>query len=115
LPAVQYEIENIKDKKLLVKFHNKLEYINGEQLEIMLTTKIFDKIHSKKSEMGTICIFELRITKGKRSNLRALLCGIEESKKNRDKTLCNESMGKRHPEDTSKNHKVSNNTLQRID
>ncbi len=77
--AVEKEIKGIKNRDLIVLLHNRLDYINGEQLETMLQTNLFDKIRSEKSDLGLIYVYELRVSRGKGSdrNLRALLCGVE--------------------------------------
>ena len=77
--SVEKELRNL-DEKIVMELSAKIEAINSSQkkLEELLMTKYLDKIRKVSYKDMKIVVFELRVTKKKKGNLRVLLCGIEE-------------------------------------
>ena len=80
--SVEKELRDL-DEEIVLELLAKIEAINSSErkLEELLMTRYLDRIRRVSYKDMEIAVFELRVTKRKKGNVRVLLCGIEKKSK----------------------------------
>ena len=87
--SVEKELRDL-DEEIVLELLAKIEAINSSErkLEELLMTRYLDKIRRVSHKDMEIAVFELRVTKKKKGNVRVLLCGIEKKSGLRVDVMC---------------------------